>query len=113
MISINLKEGILQLSKRRLGVFVEKSTFPGINQYDEVVEINNVRADIYDKTTIQRQLSELSICNLLILPNNEQQLIQMSLKANNIYVKKPTLSESTKIQKSTHSLIQVLKFIFE
>ena len=80
MISINLKEGILQLSKRRLGVFVEKSTFPGINQYDEVVEINNVRADIYDETTIQRQLSELSICNLLFLPNNEQQLIQMYIK---------------------------------
>jgi hypothetical protein len=33
-------EGILQLSKKRLGVFVEKSTFPGIYQYDEVLQIN-------------------------------------------------------------------------
>ncbi len=39
-------EGALQLSKKRLGVFVEKSTFPEIHQYDEIVEINNVCADI-------------------------------------------------------------------
>ena len=41
MITVNLKEGILQLSKKRLGVFVQKSTFPDIHQNDEVVEINN------------------------------------------------------------------------
>ena len=64
MISVNLTEGMLQLSKKRLGVFVEKSTFPNIHQYDEVVEINNVRADIYDKVTLQGQLSEFSIINL-------------------------------------------------
>jgi hypothetical protein len=43
MISLNFKEGTLQLSKKRLGVIEEKSTLPGIHQYDEVVEIKNVR----------------------------------------------------------------------
>jgi hypothetical protein len=66
MFSINSMEGILQLSKKRLGVFVEKSTFPGIHQYDEIVEIDNVCADVLDEATLQRQLSELSISNLLI-----------------------------------------------
>ena len=109
MISINPIEGLLQLSKKRLGVFVEKSTIPGIHQYDEVAEINNVRADMLDEATLQRRLSELSISHLLILPNNKQQLIHTCLKANNIYCEKKFLSTSvTKVQYSTDSLIQVI-----
>ena len=85
-------EGILHLSKRRLGVIVENSTLPGIHQYDEVVEINNVRADILDKATLQNKLLELiSISNLLILPKNKQQLIQTCLNSNNIYCEKTFL----------------------
>ena len=113
MISINSMEGLLQLSKKRLGVFVEKYTFPGIHQYDEVVEINNVRADMFDEATLQRRLSELSISNLLILPNDKQQLIQTCLKANNIYCEKKILSTCvTKVQYSTDILIQVMNNIY-
>ena len=112
MISINPVEGLLQLSKKRLGVFVEKSTFPGIHQYDEVVEINNIRADMLDEASLQRQLSEHSISHLLILPNDKQQLIQTCLKANNIYCEKYILSTSvTKVQYSTDSLIQVITLL--
>ena len=67
MITVNLNEGILQLSKKRLGVFVEKSTFPDIHQNDEEVEINNLRSDIFNEVTLQRQLSLFSIFNLLII----------------------------------------------
>ena len=105
-------EGILQLSKKRLGVFVEKSTFPGIHQYDEVVEINNERADILDEDTLQRKLSERSISNLLILPNDKQQLVRTCLKANNIYCEKSRLTSLTKIHYSSDNLIQVITRIF-
>ena len=81
-------EGILQLSKKRLGVFVEKSTFPGIHQHDEVLQINNECADILDEDSLQRKLSEHIISNLLILPNDKQQLIQTCLNVNNIYCEK-------------------------
>ena len=108
MISINPIEGVLQLSKKRLGVFVEMSTFPGIHQYDEVVEINNIRADILDEASLQRQLSELSISHLLILPNDKRQLIQTCLKANKIYCEKSRLTTLTKVQYSTDVLIQVI-----
>ena len=112
MISVNLKEGMLQLSKKRLGIFVEKSTFPDIHQYDEVVEINNHRADIYDEVTLQRQLSEFSIINLLILPCDKQQLIQTCLTANNIYCEKDRISTcETKVQYSSDILIQVMNTI--
>jgi hypothetical protein len=108
MISVNLKEGILQLSKKRLGVFVEKSTFPGIHKQDEVVEINNVPVDILDETAFQRQISELSFCNLLILPNDKQQLVRTCLEVNNIYCEKSKLTTLTKVQYSTDSLIKVI-----
>jgi len=112
MISVNLKEGMLQLSKKRLGIFVEKSTFPDIHQYDEVVEINNHRADIYDEVTLQRQLSEFSIINLLILPCDKQQLMQTCLTANNIYCEKDRISTcETKVQYSSDILIQVMNTI--
>ena len=103
---INSMEGTLQLSKKRLGVFVEKSTFPGIHQYDEIVKISNVCA------ALQRQLSELSISNLLILPNDKQQLVRTCLKANNIYCEKSRLTTSTKVQYSSDSLIQVKNKIY-
>ena len=107
-------EGILHLSKRRLGVIVEKSTLPGIHQYDEVVEINNVRADTLDNATLHNKLLELiSISNLLILPINKQQLIQTCLNANNIYCEKNILTTSViKVQFSSDSLIQVINTIF-
>ena len=108
MISINLKEGILQLSKKRCGVFVENSTFPGIHKQDEVVEINNVPVDILDEAALQRQISELSVCNLLILPNDKQQLVRTCLKANYIYCEKSRLTTLTKVQYSTDVLIQVI-----
>jgi len=114
MISLNLKEGTLQLSTKRLGLIVEKSTLPGIYQYDEVVEINNVRADILDKATLQNKLSELiSTSNLLILPKNKQQLIQTCLNANNIYFEKKILTTCfIKVQFSSDGLIQVINTIF-
>ena len=103
MISVNLKEGILQLSKKRLGVFVEKSTFS---------EINNLRADTFNEVTLQRQLSMFSIINLLILPIDKQQLIQTCLAANNIYCEKERLSiRDTKVQYSSDILIQVMNTI--
>jgi len=112
MISVNLKEGILQLSKKRLGVFVEKSTFSDIHHNDEVVEINNLRADTFNEVTLQRQLSMFSIINLLILPIDKQQLIQTCLAANNIYCEKERLSiRDTKVQYSSDILIQVMNTI--
>ena len=109
-----MKEGILQLSKKRLGVFVKKSTFPDIHQNDEVVEINNLRADIFifNEVTLQRQLSMFSIINLLIIPIDKQQLIQTCLTANNIYCEKERLSiRETKVQYSSDILIQVMNTI--
>ena len=112
MITVNLKEGILQLSRKRLGVFVKKSTFPDIHQNDEVVEINNLRADMFNEVTLQRQLSMFSIINLLIIPIDKQQLIQTCLTANNIYCEKERLSiRETKVQYSSDILIQVMNTI--
>jgi len=112
MITVNLKEGILQLSKKRLGVFVEKSTFPDIHQNDEVVEINNLRSDVFNEVTLQRQLSMFSIINLLIIPIDKQQLIQTCLTANNIYCEKERLSvREIKVQFSSDILIQVMNTI--
>ena len=112
MLTVNLKEGILQLSKKRLGVFVTKSTFPDIHQNDEVVEINNLRADMFNEVTLQRQLSMFSIINLLIIPIDKQQLIQTCLTANNIYCEKERLSiRETKVQYSSDILIQVMNTI--
>ena len=54
------KRRYVTVIKKRLGVFVEKSTFPGIQKQDEVVEINNVPVDILDETAFQHQISELS-----------------------------------------------------
>ena len=107
MISVNLEEGILQLSKKRLGVFVEKSNFSDIHHNDEVVEINT-----FNEVTLQRQLSMFSIINLLILPIDKQQLIQTCLAANNIYCEKERLSiRDTKVQYSSDILIQVMNTI--
>ena len=112
MLTVNLKEGILQLSKKRLGVFVTKSTFRDIHQNDEVVEINNLRADIFNEVTLQRQLSMFSIINLLIIPIDKQQLIQTCLTANNIYCEKQRLFiRETKVQYSSDILIQVMNTI--
>ena len=112
MFSINRMEGILQLSKKRLGVFVEKSTFPGIHQYDEVLQINNERADILDEDSLQRKLSEHTISNLLILPNDKQQLIQTCLNVNNIYCEKSRVSTLTKVHYSSDILIKVIDTIY-
>ena len=70
------------------------------------MEINNVCADILDEAALQRQLSEQSISNLLILPNDKQQLVRTCLKAN-IYCEKSRLTTLTKVQYSSDSLIQV------
>ena len=76
------------------------------------MEINNERADIYDEVTLQRQLSEFSIINLLILPCDKQQLIQTCLNANNIYCEKQILSTcETEVQYSSDILIQVMNTI--
>jgi len=78
------------------------------------VEINNVRADILDKATLQNKLLKLiSISILLIIPINKQQLIQTCLNANNIYCEKNILTTSTtKVKFSSDSLIQVINTIF-
>jgi hypothetical protein len=111
MFSLTLVEGRLQLTKKRLGVFVEYSTFPDIYQNDEVIEINHIRADLINEETIKSQLSESNII-LLILPNDKKKLKQTCLKANNIYVEKSRLTGLTKIQESTDSLIQVFNLIY-
>jgi len=74
---------ITVITKKRLGVFVEKSAFPGNHQDDEVVEINNVVVCLLHEATLQRQLSELDISNLLILPYDKQKLIQTCLNFKN------------------------------
>ena len=102
-------EGIVQLSKKRLGVFLEKSTFPGIY---EVLQINNERADILDEDSLQRKLSEHLISNLLILPNDKQQLIQTCLNVNKIYCEKSRVSTLTKVQYSSDILIKVIDTIY-
>ena len=78
------------------------------------MEINNVRADILDKATLQNKLLKLiSISILLIIPINKQQLIQTCLNANNIYCEKNILTTSTtKVKFSSDSLIQVINTIF-
>ena len=40
------------------------------------MEKNNLRSDIFNEVTLQRQLSLFSIFNLLIIPIDKQQLIQ-------------------------------------
>ena len=102
-------EGTLQLSKKRLGLFVEKSTFAGIHQDDEIVEINNVGVYLLDEATLQRQLTELNISNLLILPYDKQQLIQTCMKFNNIYCEKSRISGLTEVLYSSDNLIQVMR----
>ena len=108
MFSKTSMEGTLELSKKRLGVFVEKSTFPGIHQYDEVVEINNVGVHLLDETTLQHQISELNISNLLILPHDKQQLIQTCLNLNNVYCEKQRISGLTEVQYCSDNLFQVM-----
>ena len=108
MFSKTLMEGTLELSKKRLGVFVEKSTFPGIHQYDEVVEINNVGVHLLDETTLQHQISELNISNLLILPHDKQQLIQTCLNLYNVYCEKQRISGLTEVQYCSDNLFQVM-----
>ena len=110
MFSLTLVEGRLQLTKKRLGVFVENSTFPDIYQNDEDVEINHIRADLINEETMKCQLSGSNII-LLILPNDKKQLKMTCLEANNIYAEKSRLTGLTKIQESTDNLIQVLNFI--
>ena len=105
-------EGTLQLSKKRLGLFVEKSTFAGIHQDDEIVEINNVGVYLLDEATIQRQLSELNISNLLILPYDKQQLIQTCMNFNNINCEKSRISGLTEVLYSSDNLIQVMSMSY-
>jgi len=105
-------EGTLQLSKKRLGVFVEKSTFPGIHQNDEVVEINNVGVHLLDEATLQHQISELNISNLLILPHDKQQLIQTCLNFNNVYCEKQRISGLTEVQYCSDNLFQVMSMSY-
>ena len=112
MFSKTSMEGTLELSKKRLGVFVEKSTFPGIHQYDEVVEINNVGVHLLDETTLQHQISELNISNLLILPHDKQQLIQTCLNLNNVYCEKQRISGFTEVQYCSDNLFQVMSMSY-
>jgi hypothetical protein len=105
-------EGTLQLSKKRLGLFVEKSTFAGIHQDDEIVEINNVGVYLLDEATLQRQLTELNISNLLILPYDKQQLIQTCMNFNNIYCEKSRISGLTEVLYSSDNLIQVMRMSY-
>jgi len=110
MFTLRSIEGNLQLSKKRLGIFVEKSDIPNIYKNDEVVEINNLSAFSINEAMLKCQLSEPNI-TMLILPNDKEQLKQTCLKANNIYVEKSRLSGLTKIRECTDNLIQVMDFI--
>jgi len=105
-------EGTVQLIKKRLGVFVENSTFPGIHQYDEVVEINNVGVHLLDEATLQHQLSVLNISNLLILPHDKQQLIQTCLNFNKVYCEKSRISALTQVQYCSDNFIQVISMSY-
>jgi hypothetical protein len=96
----------LLLTRKRCGLVVDKSIFAGINVNDEIVEINHFRVESLTDGALQQQLS-LPMISLLILPNDEEQLIKVCLKANDLFVKKSRNSNTAKVERSSCKIIRV------
>ena len=98
----------LLLTQKRCGLVVDKSIFAGINVNDEIVEINHFRVESLTDGALQQQLS-LPMISLLILPNDEELLIKVCLKANDLFVKKSRNSNAAKVERSSCNIIQVCR----
>ena len=96
----------LLLTQKRCGLVVDKSIYAGINVNDEIVEINHVRVESLNDSAVHQQLS-LPIITLLILPNDKEELINVCLKANNVFFEKSRNSNIAKVARSSCNLIQV------
>lgn len=107
MFSIDIKQGIFKVSKKRYGFFVENSSFLGIEKHDEIIEINDKKAHLLDEAAFNSELSKFNICSLLILPHDKKKLIQTCLNANNIFVEKSRLTAVTKIMQCNENFYQV------
>jgi hypothetical protein len=102
----------LLLTRKRSGLVVNKSIFAGINVNDEIVEINHFRVESLNDGAVQQQLC-MPMITLLILPNDEEQLIKVCLKANDVFVKKSRNSNIAKVVRCSCNLIRVceLKYL--
>jgi len=98
----------LLLTRKRCGLVVDKSIFAGINVNDEIVEINHFRVESLTDGALQQQLS-LPMISLLILPNDEELLIKVCLKANDLFVKKSRNSNTAKVERSSCNIIRVCR----
>ena len=96
------------LTRKRCGLVVDKSIFAGINVNDEIVEINHFRVESLTDGALQQQLS-LPMISLLILPNDEELLIKVCLKANDLFVKKSRNSNTAKVERSSCNIIRVCR----
>ena len=102
----------LLLTRKRSGLVVNKSLYAGINVNDEIVEINHFCVESLNDCAVQQQLS-MPMITLLILPNDEEQLIKVCLKANDVFVKKSRNSNIAKVVRCSCNLIRVceLKYL--
>ena len=100
------------LTQKRCGLVVDKSFIAGIHINDEVIEINHINVDVLNNADVKRYSSEPNI-TLLILPSDKEQLIQICLKASNIYAEKSRQVHNTvKILKSCDNLLQVMNTLY-
>ena len=106
MFTLTCVNDYLLLTRKRCGLVVDKSIFAGINVNDEIVEINHFRVESLNDGAVQQQFS-LPMITLLILPNDEEQLIKVCLKANDVFVKKSRNSNIAKVERSSCNLILV------
>ena len=74
MFTLTCVNDYLLLTRKRCGLFVDKSIFAGINVDDEIVEINHFRVESLNDGAVQQQLS-LPMITLLILPNERMLII--------------------------------------
>ena len=108
MFTLTCANDNLLLTRKRCGLVVDKSILAGINVNDEIVEINHFRVESLTDGALQQQLS-LPMISLLILPNDEEQLIKVCLKANDLFVKKSRNSNAAKVERSCCNIIQVCR----
>ena len=108
MFSLTSIDNKLVLTQKRCGLVVEKSFFAGIHINDEVIEINHIKVELLNNVDVKRYLSEPNI-TLFILPSDKEHLINICLKANNIYAEKlREVINTVKILKSCDTLLQVM-----
>jgi len=93
MFTLTCANDNLLLTRKRCGLVVDESIFAGINVNDEIVEINHFGVESLNGGELQQQLS------LLILPNDEEQLIKVCLKDNDVFVKKSRNSNTAKVDR--------------